>query len=671
MPKRPITAEDLLRIHFVGDPQISPDGHRVLFSKKTVNDKNKYVSNLFSVDLDGRTRQWTQGEDGAAMGRWSRDGGSIAFVSSRRDQIAQIYVLPLEGGEARQLTALPEGSIGEIKWSPDGRWIAFAFRETDPRWTKKAAKEREEKGLSTPPREIDTIWYRMDGDGYFLNQRHALFLADVGTGEVRKLYDASWDGSYSFDWSPDGSRLAVAHTVAEHPMFDPPDDQIFLVDLEGRAEQLDGLPKGDKSAVRWSPDGHSIAYLGDDRGDDPWGVRNTKAYVVPIDGGPPRCLTAETDYDLAVATLSDTKEVSFEGTLLWSPDSRALYVSVGWHGENQLGYVDVERGGVDLMTKGRHQVTVGNLSANGERFGVLYGDAVRLNEVGVYDLGEHPDAPRALTGLNQAFHDEIELSAPEEVWLPSTDGIQVHAWALKPTGYQDGKRYPAALEIHGGPHTQYGWAFFHEFQLLAAQGYAVIYSNPRGSKGYGEDFCAAIKSNWGTKDWDDIQTVTRWMKSLPYVDASRMAVMGGSYGGFMTNWVIGHTKEFAAAITDRCVSNLVSMAGSSDFPLNRDAYFGGCAWGSHAEIEPLWRQSPLAYFQDVSTPTLIIHSEGDLRCNVEQGEQVFHALQAQKVPSRFVRYPQTTFHGLSRNGPPDLRLHRLGEILAWLDRYLS
>lgn len=672
MAKRPITAEDLLKIVSVGDPQISPDGSRILYSRKVVTDKNKYLSHLHSVDLVGEDRQLTQGPDSAGAGRWSPDGSEIAFVSARNEKIPQIYVLSLAGGEARKLTDLPEGSIGEYRWSPDGKRIAFAFRETDPVWTQKAQKEREEKGLSTPAREIDSAWYRLDGDGYFLNQRYGLYLVEVASGKVTKLYSAAPDGSYSFDWSPDSKELVVAHTASKNPFFDTPNTQLYRVSLDGKAKMIPGLPKGDKASVRWSPDGKWIAYLGDVDENDPWGVRNTRAYIVGADGKGFRCLTEGEDYDLNVATLSDAKEASFDGTLFWSPDSKALYVLVGWHGECQLGYIDVASGGTRLLTKGPHQITIANVSKDGARFGAIWGDATTFYEVGVYDLdAKDREKPRMLTKHNDKLQSEVDLSSPQEHWIDTTDGLKVHAWILMPPGKSKDKKHPAILQIHGGPHTQYGWAVFHEFQMLAAQGFVVVYSNPRGSKGYGEDWCAAIKGDWGNKDWEDVQAVAKWMKKHPGIDGKRMGVMGGSYGGYMTNWVIGHTNDFSAAITDRCVSNLVSMAGSSDFPMNKDAYFGGCAWGDLEEIRPLWRQSPLAYFENVKTPTLVIHSEGDLRCNVEQGEQVFHALQAQGVPSRFVRYPQSTFHGLSRNGPPDLRLHRLGEIVKWMDRWLK
>ncbi|HRF60431.1 MAG TPA: S9 family peptidase [Fimbriimonadaceae bacterium] len=677
MPKRPITAEDLLRIEFVGDPQVSPDGTRILFSKRhIVADKNKYVGNLFTVDVDtGTVTQWTQGEAGAGGGRWSPDGQSIAFVAGRDKPAAQIYLLPTTGGEGRKLTSLAEGSIGEMRWSPDGTQIAFTFRPQHEEWTEKAAKEREAKGLSTPARVFDNAWYRLDGDGYFGPQRFAVYVVDVATGEHRLVYDRCPMGFYSFDWSPDSKELAIAHTVAKNPWQDKPDSQIFRVAVaDGQAWKLEGLPKGDKGGLRWSPDGMTIAYLGDDTEDDPWGVRNVNLFIVAAEGGTPRCLTRDDDYCLSVMGLSDTREAYGYAMAEWTPDSKGLYLSIGWHGETQLGFVEIERSRVELLSHGPHTLTIGNLSASGERIACLYGNATRVNEVAVLDLNKLRDGnveAQVLTHFNQEFHNQITLIEPEEVWIESEGGVKVQAWVIKPVGYLEPKRYPAVLEIHGGPHAQYGWAIFHEFQLLAANGYVVVYSNPRGSKGYGEAFCAAIRGNWGGPDWEDIQAVTRWMQHQPYIHPGQMGVMGGSYGGYMTNWVVGHCQDFKAAITDRCVSNLVSMAGNCDFPINRDGYWPGHAWGDLAAITELWRQSPISYFDKVETPMLIIHSEGDLRCNVEQAEQVFTALQVRGIESRFVRYPVSTSHGMSRGGPPDLRLHRLGEILRWWEKHLK
>ena len=680
MPKRPIRIEDLLKITSVGDPQISPDGSRVLFTKKVINDKNKAISNLVSVDLEGRITEWTQGESGNGGGRWSPDGSTLAFVSGRA-QLPQLHVIFTSGGEARKLTTLPEGSIGEYRWSPDGKWIAFTFREKMPAFTEEAKKAREQNGGSIPPIEIDDIWYRLDGDGYFAGQRYKLYAIELssgryaspsGDGSFAPLYAESPTGEYAFDWSPNSQELAVIHTANKRPMADPPNDQIWRIALDGQAWKLEGLPRGSKGEVAWSPDGKTLAYVGDVDENDPWGTRNMKLYVVPAEGGEPVDLTGHTDYDLAVATLSDTKEASFGAVVKWKPDASGLFVQIGWHGECQLAFVSIQ-GQVDMLTEGPHCISVGNISRDGSRIAATYGHATMLPEVALIEpeLGTGRMVAKVLTHFNEAFHADIELSEPEEFWIESTDGSMLHGWVMKPIGYLEPRRYPALLEIHGGPHTQYGWTFFHEFQVFAAAGYTVVYTNPRGSKGYGEKYCAAIHGDWGNKDWEDIQTVTRWMQQQPYIHPGQMGVLGGSYGGYMTNWVIGHCDDYKAAITDRCVSNMVSMAGNSDFPFNKDGYFKGVAWGSLEEIKELWRQSPIAYFQNVKTPTLVIHSEGDLRCNVEQSEQVFTALQQQGVESRFVRYPVTTSHGMSRNGPPDLRMHRLGEIVSWMDRYLK
>lgn len=671
MPKRPIRAEDILRFVFVGSPQISPDGRQILFSHKTITEKNKYLTHLFTVDLDTRVKQWTHGENSTSGGRWSPDGTTIAFISEREKKQSQIFLLPTDGGEASKLTNMPEGSFGDVRWSPIGTHIAFTFREQLADRTQAAKKAREDAGLSEPPLVTEDVWYRLDGDGYFGKSRYKLYVIDVESGGVTLLCDQSPTGSYAFDWSPDGKELAVIHTAAKRPMAEPPDDQIWRIDLAGQIWKLDGLPKGEKSSIRWSPDGQWLAYAGDVDENDPWGTRNTKVYVVPAGGGSPKCLTDHLDYDMAVSTLSDTKEASFDAVVEWAPDSQSIYLQVGWQGETQLARVDLDAN-FAMLTEGRHHIGVGNVSNDGKRIAITFGDATTLPEIGVLHLGSGDDQDRdVLTNFNAKFHEEVEIVAPEEIWLDSTHGARVHGWVMKPVGYLAPKRYPAILQIHGGPHAQYGWAFFHEMQLLAAEGYVVVYTNPRGSKGYGEAFCQAIQGAWGDKDWDDIQTVTRWMQHQPYIHPGQMGVMGGSYGGFMTNWVIGHTQDFKAAITDRCVSNMVSMAGNSDFPFNKDGYFKGVAWGSLEEIAPLWAQSPIAFFQNVKTPTLIIHSEGDLRCNIEQSEQVFTALQQQGVESRFVRYPSSTSHGMSRSGPPDLRLHRLGEITQWWRKHLG
>ncbi|MBS1704841.1 MAG: S9 family peptidase [Armatimonadetes bacterium] len=671
MPKRPVKAEDLLRVQFVGDPQIHPEGNLILFSKKHITEKNAYLTHLFTVDRAGTVKQWTQGEKSAAGGRWSPDGKQILFSSGREGEKGQLYLLSVDGGEAQALTKLEEGSIGEYIWSPDGKHIAFTFRPAMPTETKEAKEDRKAKGLSEPPVELDSIWYRLDGDGYFAGQRHALWIVNTETGKAELIYNADAMGFYSFDWMPNSDELVVCHSANKMAMVGKPDDKLFLVSKKGRAKAIPGLPIGSKGNPKVSPDGKWVAYLGSRAEDDPWGTSNTHLFVVPLEGGEPRCLTEAYDYDMSVSVLTDTKDAGGGGTISWSPDGKSIYVTIGWHGEIQLAKVDVSSGKLEFLTEGRHWLAVSDLSADGKIMAAAYGNATTLPEIAFVDIKPKKAECSVVTSFNSAYHDKITTQEPEEVWLESTDGVKVQAWVIKPVGFKSKAKYPAVLEIHGGPHAQYGWAYFHEFQVLAAEGYVVVYSNPRGSKGYGQDYCAAIKGAWGDKDWDDVQTVTRYMQHHPNIHPGQMGVMGGSYGGYMTNWVVGHTKDFKAAITDRCVSNLVSMSGNSDFAVNKDEYFGGCAWGDLDRIAELWKQSPIAYFESVTTPMLIIHSVGDLRCNIEQSEQVFTALQMQGIESRFVRYPVTTSHGMSRIGPPDLRLHRLGEITSWWKKHLQ
>jgi dipeptidyl aminopeptidase/acylaminoacyl peptidase len=668
MSKRAITIDDLTKFKLVGDPQIHATELSILFGLKTVNDKNKAISHLHLVDFDGNVQQLTQGDKSCASGRWVPSTKTVSFVSSRGTVGDQIFVLP-EVGEAKQLTALEEGSIGGYEWSPDGHYIAFTHRKTHPDFTEKAAADRKEKGLSDPPLAFETTWYRLDGDGYFGEQRHQLYLLHVSSGAIKLLSDQSSHGDYSLSWSPDSDQIAVIRSAEKDPFLEKPNDQLYLIDLAGSETHVSGLPKGSKGSVKWSPDGKWIAFAGNDSVEDPWGALNTRLYKVKPDGSGYQSLTTDTDYDLDVATLSDTKEAGYGANMCWAPDSKGLYAQIGWHGETHLGFIDAASGEIRMITGGKCVYFIGNLDGAGKHFPAVYGDPVSIPELVLLDTATGKS--HSLTTFNKEWSDEVAIATPEALYFDSPDGSKVHTWMIKPVDFDSTKKYPAILEVHGGPHAQYGWVFFHEFQVLAAQGYVVVYTNPRGSKGYGEAHCNAIKGDWGNKDWIDVQTVTAWMKTQPYIDSSKLGIMGGSYGGYMTNWVIGHTHDFKAAITDRCVSNMVSMAGNSDFPVNKDGYFQGTAWGSLEEIKGLWSQSPIAYFTNVKTPTLIIHSEGDLRCNIEQSEQVFIALKMQGIETRFVRYPKNTSHGMSRNGPADLRMHRLQEIVTWWKRQLA
>ncbi|MEI8372215.1 MAG: S9 family peptidase [Planctomycetota bacterium] len=696
LPQRPIVPEDLLRFLIVSDPQIAPDGRQIVFVEKHVGSQNNSVSNLWIVAVEPAAgpvparregasprslnvpRQFTAGGSDCHP-RWSPDGTQIAFLREAKDVSPQIYAIGIAGGEARRLTNFPEGQIGEFGWSPDGNSLAVQFRPQDPERTKAANTQRQQQGLSDPPWVTDDLFYRLDGEGYFGSQRHRLYIVDLRGEELpaRELYGQDTLGMFTFDFSPDSRQLVIATNRHKEPSLHPEADELLRIDVAtGKITRIPRLPLGPKTSPRWSPDGQTIAYAGRLGNDTLYSTENLELFVCHPLRGDPRSLTRQHDYCLEAQSLSDIAVGCGNPTLHFSPDSSRIYFRLSDRGESHVASVAMADGVLAFHTHGPLDVRMGNLSLDGRRMALTVGNTTTLAEVAVLDMTATPGAaakgipspslPAMLSNFNGPLLAQLQLCAPEPHWIEAADGHQVQLWVIKPAARK--KKMPAVLEIHGGPHAQYASSFFFEFQLLAAQGYAVFYSNPRGSKGYGREHCAAIRGCWGTTDWIDLQAVIRFMKDQPFVDTQRMGVMGGSYGGYMTNWAIGHCHDFAAAVSDRSISNLVSWSGSTDVIEPTSDYFPGNFWD---QPEVRWDQSPLKYLGNAKAPTLIIHSAGDLRCNIEQAEQLFAALKLLGVPARLVRYPSNTSHGMSRGGPPDLRIHRLQQILAWWRQYLD
>lgn len=674
--RRLITVEDLRALRVVSAPALSPDGGQVVFLVKELGEKNADRTRLWVADAaGGAARPLTSGErDGRAA--WSHDGRTLAFVRSREKGRPQVALLPAGGGEAVDLTCLPEGAISALRWSPAGDALYISFRATAPEWTAAAIELRKSRGESDPPRVIDEPWYRLDGDGYFNAQRFVLMRVDLADGATRTLWDRDTLGSFSFDISPDGRTVALATTRDPKAFARDWTNELLLLDAgSGRVRTLPGLPPGPKPSPLFSPDGRRIAWAGVIDADGSRTSDNFELFVSDARTGGARSLTRSTDQCLIAPTLGDCAEVDFAPHFAWHPDGKRLWVQIGWHGETHLATVAAGGGPPCLHTRGRCQVRLGTLSRDGRRIAVTVESATRPPEVHLAELprlvGRAPQALlrlRAASDANGALFAQIRLAAPRATWVRSDDGTRVHTFTLLPPGASAARRRPTILEIHGGPQAQYGYSFFHEFQVLAAAGHAVVYSNPRGSKGYGRAVCAGIHRAWGTKDWEDVRAVSGWAAGQPFCNPRRLGVMGGSFGGYMTLWAVGHSRAYRAAIADRCVSNLVSMWGSSDVSVWPDTSFPGNAWD---DTRALWDMSPLQFMGRVRTPVLLIHSEGDLRCNVAESEQVHSALAIRGVPVRFVRYPRSTSHGMSRNGPADLRIHRLEQILGWWRRWMT
>lgn len=660
--KRRITAEDLYRFNLISEPQLSPDGELVVYAQHRVDKKTeKKHANLWIVPTDGGApRPFTAGDHSDTRPRFCPDGRRIAFLSNREDEKQpQVYVIPTDGGEARRLTDL-KGEIQAFEWSPDGTRLLLVFRAKDAE-TIEREEDEEKKTLGVVCREITRVFFKEDGIGFLPKERTHLWVVDVETGEARQMTSGSVHDEWGATWSPDGERIAFLSNCTPDPDLDPDAIELFVISADGGEARRVEAPLGPKTQLRFSPDGRRIAYLGrEGRGK---GYRLMRLWVVPVDGGEPaRCLTADHDLNIVGSTINDMGGLA-QVPPTWSPDGGRITVQVSHHGNTVLQSVGFD-GGLEDVIVAPGVVSTYSFDRTGRRLAALQGTFTDPGQVVLHEGG----SSRALTRVNAALLAEIDLGAIEEVWFRGPDGNDLQGWILTPPGFDPNEQYPSILEIHGGPRTQYGATFMHEFYALAAQGYVVYFCNPRGGQGYGETHSKAIWNAWGTADYADVMAWADLVATRPAIDPARMGVTGGSYGGYMTNWIIGHTDRFAAAVTQRSVSNLISMYGSSDFNWAFQEEFGDVPpWDA---LESYWRQSPIAHIGNAKTPTLVIHSEQDLRCAIEQGEQVFVALKRLGVDTKLVRFPDEP-HGLSRGGRTDRRVARLTQIMDWFDKYLK
>jgi acylaminoacyl-peptidase len=613
----------------------------------------------------GEIKQITQGQVRDQLPRWSPDGKFIVFLRTK-DKDTQFYSILLEGGEARQLTHLEEGSIGAFALSPDGRMICFEFRQTHPDWTRQAQKFRQEKNLSDPPRVIKHFQYRYDGLG-FLDLNQQIWTCEIGNGKSKPVTDGEWDTRDPV-WSPDGSSIAFFSNRSDDPDSKPFEEDIWVVPFEGGPLEKVSSPPGYKQGLSWSPSGAYFAYIGSETRDDPWGARNNRIWIVPWMHGKSRCLTTNLNRITENVSLSDLRGTGNQ-TPTWTSDSKSLFFLVSDRGNCHLYSVNLQSE-TELVVGGNIDITGFSMSSASKKCAILASKCYEPTEVFITNLdsSDKPTSISPVTQVNKVLLKEIQFALPEEIWFKSYDDTDIQGWLLKPPYFEHEIRYPLVLYIHGGPAAQYANTFFHEFQVLAAQGYVILITNPRGSLGREEDFATCIQGNWGDLDFQDLMAAVDFVEKLPFIDSERMAVIGGSYGGFMVTWMIGHTDRFRCAITERGVSNRHSAIGTTDNPPMPDGYWSGNIWD---RPKRLWQQSPLRLAGNIHTPLLIIHSEGDLRCPIGQAEQLYSALKRLKCEVTFLRYPVETSHGLSRNGPPDLRLDRLERIKNWLDQYLK
>ncbi|MDQ7843656.1 MAG: S9 family peptidase [Armatimonadota bacterium] len=661
MSGRTITIDDLLALKWIGDPQISPDGRWVVYVQKVADrEADTYRSHLWIVPLEGGpARQFTAGGHQDSLPRWSPDGRRIAFLSDRGAAAAepgarkpkQIYVIPVDGGEA---TAVTTGNRNptDLAWSPDGRWIAFAGKPEGSRDDKSDVKV------------ITRVRYKFDGEGYWDGRYKHIFVVPAEGGEVRQITDGEFDHSDPA-WSPDGRWIACVANRSDDADYTNVTDIWVFPSAGGEGRRLT-FSVGPCAMPAWSPDGARIAYLGHDN--EAMSATNTRLWIAPLAGGSPVCVTAGLDRSLAHHIITDMRAHPRVGRPVWLPDGRAVLVLVAEGATNQLARVEVSSGAVTVLTGIRREIYGYDFDRAVQNGVLAVSDPLTPGDLWAVRLDGDALRERRLTAVNADLLDGLVLSRPERFTYEGADGWPVEGWVMRPAGFQEGRRYPAILQIHGGPHGAYGEAFFHEFQVLAAEGFAVVFTNPRGSQGYGQRFTAATHHDWGGKDYEDIMRgLDAALERFPFLDPERLGVAGGSYGGFMTNWVIGHTDRFKAAVTMRSISNHLSQWGTSDLAYMKGFWeFPGDPWESPTWY---WERSPLAYVANIRTPLLILHSEMDLRCPMPEAEQLFAALKKLRREVVFVRFPGES-HDLSRAGKPAHRLERLRWIVRWFADHL-
>lgn len=662
--RKPITAEDLFRLRIPTSVSLSPDETKITYTVERMDKKeNKYFTNLFVYDTESKQeKQFTHGNnnDGAAV--WSPDGQQIAFVSTR-DKKTGIYLMPSAGGAERQIIQL-EGSIGNLQWTPDGKSLVFCLRYSDSHFIKDEKKKKE------PPvyRHITRLYYRLDGAGFLPRDTFQVYALDIATTKLRRITSGKRN-NVDPCLSPDGRWVAYISNRQPDPDMEMLRDDLFVIPFKGGREKKIPTPPGPKNGPKFSPNGKFLAYMGHDNPKDAWGVTNIHVWKAGVSGKPKaRDLMPAFDRMVVDLSITDTSDAHFTTPVAWSADGKRIFFVASDTGATNLYYVPASGGKPTRIFQGKCHIKGYAVNGKSRRAAIIYAD---INNPGdIYTCpttyGAEKKAVRH-TDLNKFLRSDVLLGRTRDLMFKSFDGTGVQGWLVLPPNFKPGRKYPSILEIHGGPRVQYAHSFFHEMQFLAARGYVVFYTNPRGGQGRGETWADAISGGWGDLDYRDCMAAADWLEEQKFINPRKMGVTGGSYGGYMTNWIIGHTDRFAAAVTQRSVVDLKAFFGSSDFGWDIEREFNGRPWTNPENYE---KCSPITYYKNVKTPVLIIHSENDLRCAIEQAEQMFTMLKVLRKKVEMVRFPEEP-HGLSRHGRPDRRVARLEWILKWFNRYLK
>jgi dipeptidyl aminopeptidase/acylaminoacyl peptidase len=693
--KRNITEKDLFNFIWVGDPQISPDGSRVAFVRVTVNDKKDgYNTSIWIVSpATGEASQLTSGPRDTSP-RWSTDGKSLVFVrvteKDGRPDVPQLFMLSMAGGDSFQFTRVPRGA-GQPQWSPDGKSIAFVSnanpedlakdKETQPSpapapppqaAASPSPSPKPEEKRESDVRVITRAVYRFNGPGYLDPKRpqHIWVVRAPRNSDDKVTPKQLTSGRFAEDnvtWTKDGTTIYFTSDQTDEPYYQLPETTIFSISVSGGQPAKLTTFDMDSGGFSVSPNGKQFAFIASVG-------RPARSYSQPdlwvMDIAPnanPRNLTSAFDFDVAGGLTGDNSAPrgGGGGGPIWTADGKSIITIYTKEGQANVATFSVSDGRQTDVTQGNQCVSNFRATSDATKFAYIISTPTRVGDLVWMDrLG---GSAKQLTHFNDELFSKLKLTEPEEIWYQSFDGKRIQTWVQKPPDFSPNKKYPLILNIHGGPHAAYGYIFDHEFQWMAAKGYVVIYPNPRGSTSYGQDFGNIIQYNYPGDDYKDLMAGVDELIKRGYIDEKKLGVTGGSGGGVLTNWTIGHTTRFAAAVSQRDISDWADWWYTADFAQFQPYWFHGAPF---EDPEDFKRRSGITYIDKVTTPLMLILGEADWRTPTGAGgEQMFRALKYRKIPTVMVRFPNES-HELSRSGQPWHRIERLQHIVGWFDRWL-
>jgi len=707
--KRNITEKDLFDFVWVGDAQVSPDGGRVAYVRVSVNEKKEgYNASIWMVSTSGSEapHRLTTGERDSAP-RWSPDGKYLVFTRSTekdgKPEPPQLCMLSMAGGDAFSFTSLPKGA-GDPKWSPDGKLIVFGSSsnpEDLEKQEKKKRKEEEQKRASsttasvspakdgekkaddaakkseTDERESDVhvvtrAVYRSNDEGYldFKRPQHYWIVTAPHNPDEKVQPKQLTRGRFDEDgavWSKDGALIYFTTQHNDEPYYDLPKTELYSISPNGGEPAKITTIDMDIGAIALSPDGKQVAFTGSVE-------QPVNSYTQPdlwvmdlAKDAKPRNLTEKFDWDVGSSVFGDNASPRAGGgnQPIWTADGKGIVENFAKEGRTNLGVFDVATGAMTEITKGDQAVPRFRAAPDASKLVYVSSTPTRVGDL--FWLDRTSGEARQLTHSNDELFGQLNLTEPEEIRYKSFDGKMIQAWLQKPPGFDKAKKYPLILNIHGGPHTAYGFVFSHEFQWMAAKGYVVLYPNPRGSTSYGQEFGNVIQYHYPGDDFKDLMAGVDETIKRGFIDEKKMGVTGGSGGGLLTNWVVGHTDRFAAAVSQRDIASWTDWWYTADFTLFQPRWFKAPPF---QDPEDFKARSPITYINDVRTPMMFILGETDSRTpSGAGGEQMFRALKFRKIPTVMVKFPNET-HELSRSGQPWHRVERLQHLVGWFDRWL-